>query len=80
MLLDPKSHTFKKIKTRFRYAGTDEFIINHLYSVNKITDLVEFFDSLVHMSNGGTGTRHKYWTIYNLNTIDKLQKYVHIEM
>ena len=80
MLLDPKSHTFKKIKTRFRYAGTDEVIINHLYSVNKVTDLVEFFDSLIHMSNGGTGTRYKYWKIYNLNTINKLQKYIHTEM
>lgn len=76
MLFNPKSHTFKEFYTKFRTAGADEVIINHIYSPQKITDLSIFFESLIHMSNGGTGTQYKYWQSEHLDSIDKIKRYV----
>ena len=79
MLFDPKMHTFKKLYQKFQTAGTDEVIINTIYSASKVTDLVEFFNSIVHLSHGGTGTQYKYWQLQHLDSIEKIQKYIQKE-
>lgn len=79
ILVNPKEKTvednFKKYQDLY---ADDESVWSREYDASKVTNLIEYFYTIIHRSDFDTSD-DKYWKFYQLDNIYKIKAYVHLE-